>query len=550
MQPGTWNFNRTWQGGILVFLSLLTFGLGALGIHALHTAPALGFPSGFWFSLAEPQIQRIAGLELEATASLRLPEFFSPSEEAAWWRVQEQLYALLRTRESVPVTFLDQNGRWRIEEARVGVLPPLVVFKRTWLIYLVVGFCLSSALAVFHRHPSSQGTILAFFLLTCALYFVSSAPVVARSVTLAPAVFRVFVVMIYTAAAGFVTLPHFALVFPEPKPFLRKHPWLAYVPYGCFLGATIPYFLGVSAFGSAFPLLSCGILTVVAAFLHSMLKEGDPFLRKQISLSLVAPILVSLFFVGLYLLPGVLRVSPVDFRYFAVFFLILPFALPLAMDNLALYHARLEAERSAQREKEHLRADLHDVILNNLAIISRASEVAQTRLNGQGDGVVHRLENIRELATMTSRQLREFLWVLDDHHDSWETFCSQLRQWGHELLEDVGCEFELEVAPFVLKSPPPALRMRICLDRVYKEALHNIVKHAGATQAHAAIFCRGETIVCAIHDNGVGFNPPMETNGRYGLQNIRRRVEDLGGRVKVESRQNQGTRLTVELPLP
>lgn len=549
MRSGTWRLNRIWQGRLLVVLSLLTLGLGAVGVHALYAAPALGFPSGLWFSLAEPPIQRIADLAFDATASLRLPEFFNPREEAAWWCVHEQLYALLQTRKSVAVTFRDQTGQWRTEEVRVGTLPVLTILQRTWLIYVVVGFCLGSAVTVFRRHPSTQGTLLAFFLLACALYFAASAPVVARSVTLAPAVFQVFVAVIYTAAAGFVTLPHFALMFPEPKPCLKKHPWLAYIPYGCLLAVTVPYFWGISAFGSAFPLLSLGILTVIAAFLHSMIKEHDPFLRKQIGLSLVAPILVSLFFAGLYLLPGVLRLPPVDFRYFAVFFLILPFALPLAMDNLALYRARLEAERAAQREKEHLRADLHDVILNNLAIMSRSSEVAQAQLGAQRDGVTYRLGNIRELATATSRQLREFLWVLDDRHSTWEMFCSQLRQWGHELLEDVGCEFELEVAPFVLKSSPPALRLRICLDRVYKEALHNIAKHSCATQARVAIFCRGETLVCAIHDNGVGFNPTMEANGHYGLQNMRRRVEDLGGSLTVESRQNQGVRLTVELPL-
>ena len=543
------HFSRTWQSGALISLLLFTVGLWAAGVYALCSTPALGFPSGVWFTLSEPRVQRIAKIEFDETTSLSLPEFFNPRTELAWWRVQERLYESLQSRGSVPVTFVDQEGQPKTEEIPVGYLPLFVVFKRTWLIYLVVGFCLGSAVAVFRRHASLPGTILTFFLLACALYFVCSAPLVARSVTLSPALFRVFTTTLYIAAAGFVTLPHFALVFPEPKPFLRKQPWVAALPYGCFLFATIPYLLGISAFGSAFPLLSLGILTVVAAFLHAMLRERDPFLRKQISLSLVAPILVSLFFVGLYLLPGVLRLPPVDFRYFAVFFLILPFALPLAMDNLSLYRARLEAERDAQQEKEHLRADLHDVILNNLATISRASEVAQTRLETQEDGVARRLASIRELATSTSRQLREFLWVLDDRHDSWEMFCSQLRQWGHDLLEDAGCEFTLEVAPFLLQSPPPALRIRLCLDRVYKEALHNIVKHAQAREVKASLSSQNDFVVFLITDDGVGFTMGAETDGHYGLKNMRRRVENLGGCLRVESRKRQGVRLTVELPL-
>jgi signal transduction histidine kinase len=260
-------------------------------------------------------------------------------------------------------------------------------------------------------------------------------------------------------------------------------------------------------------------------------------------------VLVSLFFVCLYVLPGVLRLPAVDFLYFALFFLLLPFALPLALDNLALYHGRLAAEHVAQQEKEHLRADLHDLILNNLAVISRTAEVARSHLDGGNSDIRKRLGAIQDLATMTSRQLREFLWVLDDRHNSWETLCGYLRQWGHELTEDAGCEFELEVMLAVLALPAPTLRLRTCLDRVYKETLHNAVRHAHATQMKATLFCRGAMVVCAIQDNGIGFDLSGVAHGHYGLKNMQRRAEAIGGRVSIVSRPGQGTSVTIELPL-
>jgi len=548
--PETWTVHRNWQETLFAVFFLFTIGVSGVGVYALHTSPALGFAAGFWFSLSDPEIRQLADLELDETASLRLPEFFAPQAEARWWLMQEQIYARVRSHSSLPVTFIAIDGTERRGEARIDALPLTLVFKRTWLIYLVMIVCLGSARSVFRRHTSTEGRVLAFFLLACGLYFASAAPLTCRSLTLAPWAFRLLVLTLHFAASSFCTFAHFALIFPETTPLVRQHPWIVVLPYASSLPATLLYGAGVLAFGTTFPLLCLWVTIIVGLVLRSLVRSREPFLRRQLRLSLVAPVLVCLFFVGLYLLPGVLRVPPVDFRYFAVFFLILPFALPLGMDNLALYHERVAAERSAQQEKDHIRADLHDVILNNLAVISRSSEVVQTRLAEQGAGATSRLTSIRDLATATSRQLREFLWVLDDRHSDWEMFCSQLRQWGHELLEEVGCDLEVDVAPFLLKLPPPPVQLRICLDRVYKEALHNIVKHARATRVEVSIHCRGKTLVCAIHDDGVGFTPPMETNGRYGLQNIRWRVEDLGGRVKVESRQNQGTRLTVELPLP
>lgn len=550
LAPETWTVHRNWQGRAFALFFLFTVGIGAVGVYALHVSPALGFSSGLWFSLSEPEIRHIDEFELDPTLSLSLPEFTQVKAEARWWRAQEQLFEHLRLRSSVSVTIVDASGRLHTEQARIGSLPFFDILKRTWLIYFTVAVYLGSALSVFRRHHSPAGSILSFFLLACALYFISAAPVVARSLTLPPFLFTLFISVLYAAAASLTTLVHFALVFPAPKQLVLRYRWIVYLPYATTVLVTTLYLSGLTAFGATFPVLILGVVVVIIAFFHSLLQERDPFLRRQIRLSLTAPVLVSLFFICFYVTPGVLRLPPIDFRYVALCFLVLPFALPLAMDNLALYDARLKVERVALQEKEHIRADLHDLILNNLAIISRSSEVARTQLHSTPTGVERRLHSIQDLASGTSRQLREFLWVLDDQHNNWEELCGRLRQWGHEFLEDAGCEFELDVAPAVFSLPLPPLRLRVCFDRVYKEALLNVVKHAKAKQVHISLFCRGATLICAVEDDGVGFDTNGELKGdHYGLKNMQRRIGEVGGRFTIFSEDGLGTRLTVELPL-
>jgi signal transduction histidine kinase len=60
--------------------------------------------------------------------------------------------------------------------------------------------------------------------------------------------------------------------------------------------------------------------------------------------------------------------------------------------------------------------------------------------------------------------------------------------------------------------------------------------------------------VITIDDDGRGFALPSsetaaQSTGRSGLANMRRRVEDLGGRFVIESRPGAGTRIELALPL-
>jgi signal transduction histidine kinase len=226
------------------------------------------------------------------------------------------------------------------------------------------------------------------------------------------------------------------------------------------------------------------------------------------------------------------------------------------MDNRVLYQERLameqqkhETEHRAQEEKERLRKNLHDLLLNNLAVIARTAEVARISLDRDPLGVRARLQANQDLATETSQQLREFLWVIDDRHKTWEEFCSYLYSWGLETVERGGYAFELDISPSILALPPPSLQLRVCLYRVYREAIINALKHAHATRIRGAIERCEAGVCCAIQDNGIGFDPRAERPGHFGLTHLQDSVQELGGTVTITAGAGQGTCITIQLPV-
>lgn len=86
--------------------------------------------------------------------------------------------------------------------------------------------------------------------------------------------------------------------------------------------------------------------------------------------------------------------------------------------------------------------------------------------------------------------------------------------------------------------------------RIVQELLNNVMKHAQARQVMLLVAQQPGQLRIRIHDDGVGFMPaPVPTSGGIGLAGIRNRVELLGGRLAVESAPNEGTTISIELPL-
>ncbi len=87
----------------------------------------------------------------------------------------------------------------------------------------------------------------------------------------------------------------------------------------------------------------------------------------------------------------------------------------------------------------------------------------------------------------------------------------------------------------------------------FKEAVHNVVKHAGASEARASLELRASEVILAIEDNGCGFASNGSANSsaphpdRYasgnGLANMKRRMTEIRGRCEIQSTPGQGTKV-------
>jgi len=195
--------------------------------------------------------------------------------------------------------------------------------------------------------------------------------------------------------------------------------------------------------------------------------------------------------------------------------------------------------RQRQRRREmalrnSLAADLHDDVGSLLSQISMQSGLLQEGLADE-PGQRRQLVQISDASRSAVRQLNDVVWSLDAHNDHLPDLLDRMRDYAYDVLGAAGLEprfnFPAELPTHRL---PVLLRRNIYL--IYKESLHNAVKHAaGASMVGISMrFTTGTPaqLVLEIEDNGTGSVATAGGHVRrsgHGLRNIQARAQALGG---------------------
>jgi signal transduction histidine kinase len=165
--------------------------------------------------------------------------------------------------------------------------------------------------------------------------------------------------------------------------------------------------------------------------------------------------------------------------------------------------------------------------------------------------------HLERMALESSREVRELMGMLESPALCWPEWLAGLRHHAAQTCEAAGIHLEWLVAGQEQAGETADQVALSSLLRAVTEALHNLVRHSGARHARMEITLSAEEVCLRLQDDGRGY-AGLRAGGR-GMGNMRRRVEEMGGKLQIESSAldaaawslpQPGTRLTFNVPLP
>ena len=229
--------------------------------------------------------------------------------------------------------------------------------------------------------------------------------------------------------------------------------------------------------------------------------------------------------------------------------------------ELRSYQRRLRALAARlpvteERDRRRIALDLHDQVAQTLAAANIKMGTIRERISDPELGA--QMDAARDLCRQAIRFARSSTFDLSPPvlH---ELGLAAAVEW---LLERERSQWKNTVFLFEDDGRPKLAddHVRILLFQAVRELLLNVAKHARARRVLVSVARNCDEIRLAVRDDGAGFNGgefddragkgvEEGEEGGFGLFSIRERLEDLGGRLELESSPGQGTRVTLVAPL-
>ncbi len=209
----------------------------------------------------------------------------------------------------------------------------------------------------------------------------------------------------------------------------------------------------------------------------------------------------------------------------------------------------LELQQKIQQERERISSDLHDHVGAQLtSIIAGLQITEQIEDFSHNSRVKEIIDSLKEDAGQTMESLRDSIWSLHHKEVSVSEFKDHIENYITARLRYFpSMQFTANVSGEKNLVLPPTLALNLL--RVVQEACQNIFKHANATRITLTINIQENWLKLVVADNGRGFTLNGSYNGHYGLDNMSKRMEQMGGSLKIETKPEAGTALTFDVPV-
>lgn len=263
--------------------------------------------------------------------------------------------------------------------------------------------------------------------------------------------------------------------------------------------------------------------------------------------------------------------SPIWWRWWFIFGSLVLIAAPIVLVLRYRYErmkAVLEAQQTLRRSREErlielervrtrIATDLHDDIGSSLTQIAILSEVTRQHVNrGDNEKGSEPLARIIGVSNELVDTMSDIVWAINPKKDHLSDLLQRMRRFASDIFTARNIAFRFRAFECD-HDPELGANVRREVFLIFKESVNNIVKHSACTRADIEFQIEAEWLMLKVADNGNGFDstPGAETgapvsssaSGGNGLISMRRRAEEMGGHLEIDSRAGEGTTVTLRV---
>jgi ligand-binding sensor domain-containing protein/two-component sensor histidine kinase len=209
-----------------------------------------------------------------------------------------------------------------------------------------------------------------------------------------------------------------------------------------------------------------------------------------------------------------------------------------------LYRSRVRRLRDLERLRIQIAADLHDDVGARLTKVAMVTEFLDHQTPGTDRSKTH-IQNLSRTTREVIQAMDEIVWTINPKNDTLDNLANYIFQYAQEYFQNTSVRCRLDL-PAGLPDYPISTEERHNLFMAVKEALNNVLKHAGATEVRIGLSVVNAKLAINIADNGSGFLTDQKRASGDGLENMKQRLERIGGRLTLESQPGEGTRIRME----
>ncbi len=218
-------------------------------------------------------------------------------------------------------------------------------------------------------------------------------------------------------------------------------------------------------------------------------------------------------------------------------------------ERLKLENERKEFEKqmavmaATQHERDRISADMHDELGSGVTAIRLMSEILKSKVK---DRSFPELEKISNSANDLLGKMNTIIWTMKSSNDTLESLVAYIRAHAIEYFDSTPIECSVRV-PAVIPQVDISGEKRRNIFLSVKESLNNVMKHSHARHVSINITSMDSCLLIVVADDGIGIDTENLRRFGNGLNNMRRRMETIGGSFKAETK--DGAILSFELPI-